>query len=339
MGRFFGGSTIIFRCGLAMIAAVLFAVNGGGHNVHAADKVERTLMVFTAEVDGQWDLYSWVPFSKHSPKQLTNTPIDEMRPSLSWDRRYVAYEDSAGHIKGMALEGRDTFTVTTPEQRDYFLHPSISPDGSVLLSVLRYDPSEDVTDLAVRPAWCHTVGEGPDHSTVVFGSSWDQYAKWKDEIWILDMLSSQYSPCWAPDGKRLAFVNLHDRGTAGGRTIGEIWETRIDHSYARQLTLMDALCADPAWSPKGDTVALACDKFGQFDIFVVDPTSRSISRETKDPAADTDPVFSPDGRYIVFVSTRSGLPSLWILDIEGDSLMEAHPFREERVPIKDPDWR
>ena len=35
---------------------------------------------------------------------------------------------------------------------------------------------------------------------------------------------------------------------------------------------------------------------------------------TNDPALDYDPTFSPDGRWIVFCSERSGNPQLYALD-------------------------
>ena len=152
------------------------------------------------------------------------------------------------------------------------------------------------------------------------------------------MLSSQFTPCWAPDGTRFAFTHLHSRWT--GHVVAELWEARVDHSFCRQLTMMNALCEDPAWSPAGDRIAFASDAVGlRFDIYCLDLVDRRIQRITQDPSADLSPVFSPDGRAIAFVSTRSGRPEIWVHDLESRAEFPLRPFGDEVRPCKDPDWQ
>jgi TolB protein len=45
--------------------------------------------------------------------------------------------------------------------------------------------------------------------------------------------------------------------------------------------------------------------------------NRQSRRLTSDPAIDTSPAFSPDGRQIVFNSDRGGSPQLYVMDANG----------------------
>jgi Tol biopolymer transport system component len=53
------------------------------------------------------------------------------------------------------------------------------------------------------------------------------------------------------------------------------------------------------------------------DLWILDLTRGARTRFTFDPAADSAPVWSPDGRRIAFTSTRSGQPELYWKDAAG----------------------
>ena len=60
--------------------------------------------------------------------------------------------------------------------------------------------------------------------------------------------------------------------------------------------------AGPAFSPDGKTIAFSGWRNGQFDIFLLDLATRTITNFTRDEIYDGGPTFSPDGRSLVFVS-------------------------------------
>jgi Tol biopolymer transport system component len=80
----------------------------------------------------------------------------------------------------------------------------------------------------------------------------------------------------------------------------------------------------PSWSPHGARVAFwgMRGEGGQRDIFTVAVRGAGAGRPlliTDDVATDWNPVWSPDGRYLYFASTRGGTMNLWRLAIDEDS--------------------
>ena len=70
--------------------------------------------------------------------------------------------------------------------------------------------------------------------------------------------------------------------------------------------------AHPAWDPSGDRLALSVWKPGGFrDIHVLDAQGRQLRALTWDRASDADPVWSPDGAWLLFSSDRDGIWNLY----------------------------
>jgi dipeptidyl aminopeptidase/acylaminoacyl peptidase len=92
--------------------------------------------------------------------------------------------------------------------------------------------------------------------------------------------------------------------------------------------------SDPEPSPQGDKVAfelrttdLEANK-GRFDLWLVNTDGTGLTRLTSDPAADNNPRWSPDGKSLYFLSTRSGSSQVWRLAIGGGD-----PVQITRLPL------
>ena len=75
--------------------------------------------------------------------------------------------------------------------------------------------------------------------------------------------------------------------------------------------------ANPAVSPDGTRVAVAAGAAGSRDIWILDVARNSSTRFTFDPANDDSPVWSPDGKNVVFFSSRTGDLRLYIKPADG----------------------
>jgi len=70
--------------------------------------------------------------------------------------------------------------------------------------------------------------------------------------------------------------------------------------------------AEPALSPDGSEIAFASGG----DIWTVPAGGGAARLLVTDPATDSRPLYSPDGKYLAFLSTRGGgLPNLYLLDL------------------------
>ncbi len=76
---------------------------------------------------------------------------------------------------------------------------------------------------------------------------------------------------------------------------------------------------NPAISPDGTRVAAnRLDPVtGNWDVWIVDIARDITSRLTFGASQDADPIWSPDGRHIVFASTRNGRPGLYRTSVDG----------------------
>lgn len=294
------------------------------------------LMVFIAHVDAQWDVYCWRPTGDAPPRRLTNQVSDAINPALAADGSYVVYETSDGHLWRVSTSGGDPVRLTDAADAGRYLQPALHPRHSALLCARRAQAARDDTNLAL---WTPLPGDAAETALTRLGPQWKPTDEPGGANWLMDMVSSQFSPAWSADGERVVFVHLQDRGTVSGRTIAELWQGRVHDSYARQLTLTDSLCDDPAWAPDGQHVVYAGDLHHQFDLYEVNVATRAVRRLTESPAAEVDPVYSPDGRYIGFVCLSGGRPRLRLLQCETLVVQDLQPFDDPDVPCKDIDWR
>ena len=93
------------------------------------------------------------------------------------------------------------------------------------------------------------------------------------------------------------------------------------------LTVDDMLAmqrvAEPAVSPDGKQVAFSVRDTdieanrGRFDIWIAAVDGSSTRPLTRHPENDTSPAWSPDGRSVLFLSTRSGTSQVWRIPIAG----------------------
>jgi Tol biopolymer transport system component len=112
----------------------------------------------------------------------------------------------------------------------------------------------------------------------------------------------------------------------------------------REIIDMDELEQQtaPAFSPDGRSIAFSAWRNGQFDVFLLDLESRTITNLTNDELFDGAPVFSPDGRSVVFVSSiGTGFAKIFRTDLDKPGTRFALTTGEsnENDPIYSPDGK
>jgi len=142
---------------------------------------------------------------------------------------------------------------------------------------------------------------------------------------LTDSSASWFNVAWSPDDRRLAATRLDlSRSLA-------VWVMDADGKHARAVTsFADSVgrAQWPAWSPDGKRLAVQVGRYDhsehsrdRSDIWVIDVASGNASNLTPgdDPWLDETPSWSPDGKAIVFQSTRSGRFEVWRMNADGSS--------------------
>jgi TolB protein len=194
-----------------------------------------------------------------------------------------------------------------------------SMDTGKLVSFARYRGTNS------SPTW------SPDGSQVMFSSS----MQGNGELYVSDAsgnkpkrltfsspTTASTSPAWNPKtGQSVAFVS--DRGG-----VPQLYMMNSDGTNSAKLDLPDmGYVIDPAWSPNGQFLAFSWRRpSGNYDLYVMDVASRRIIELTRDAGRNERPSWAPDGRHIVFESTRGGSRQIWTMLADGS---QAHQLTNQ----------
>ena len=127
-----------------------------------------------------------------------------------------------------------------------------------------------------------------------------------------------YNPSWSPDGTQLAFttenVALLPQNPYG--RSGELWTVTVNTGETTRLLDEDATL--PSWSPHNRRIAFTrrLSNGAQGGVWTLPAKGGTATAAIRDPARDWNPVWSPDGKYLYFVSDRSGSMNLWRVPID-----------------------
>lgn len=220
------------------------------------------------------------------PRRLT-TVIGE-HPNWSRDGRYIAFDGDYGNcIQLVAASGGtpirivgESITISKGGQ------PKWSPDGSCIA-------------FKVGPRVCRLDLASGRVDTVFTG----------DNAVVLPA-------CWSRDGKDV-YVCVRE---AEGRNAS-IWAISATGGENRKVTPEEATVYRYAdISPDGSMLCVVWCEGRNCDLWGMRSTGGKRVQVTFDPAYDDGPSWSPDGRRIAFVSTRSGHFDIWTVDVDVDRL-------------------
>ncbi len=244
---------------------------------------------------------------------------------------FVSNRSGHKEIWGMDYDGANQHQIT--HLNSISLSPRISPDGSRLAfssltksgwDILMY--SMDLNRLVsfprfggtnLSPAW------SPDGTKLAFSSS----RSGDPDIYVVDQTGAglkrltnfklpDVSPVWNPKtGAQIAWVS--------GRTqLPQIYTMESDGTNVQRMT-DEGYAVSPSWSPNGQFLLFSWIRHygpgapGGDDIYIMDIASKQFVQLTHDGGRNDFPYWSPDGRHIVFQSSRAGSEQIWTMLADG----------------------
>lgn len=105
---------------------------------------------------------------------------------------------------------------------------------------------------------------------------------------------------------------------------------------ATQVTQGRNLVGNPVFTPDGKLVYPLKQPVGG-DLYLLDLANGTRKQLTANAGDNVVPSVSRDGRYIVFMSDRTGAFHIWRMDIDGGNLKQLTDHHDEEVPDISPD--
>ncbi|MGM0506215.1 MAG: peptidase MA family metallohydrolase [Bacteroidota bacterium] len=147
------------------------------------------------------------------------------------------------------------------------------------------------------------------------------------------------SPAISPMGDRIAFIS-NRRGVFDIVVIdaltGEFQKTLVRGEDSPMFEELNILNPNLAWSPDGRKVAVATKSQGAYHLGIVDYESEELELHSfEDVDALSSMAWSPDGEKIAFDGNRGGLQSIYVYNLQEESLRALTP---DVFTDKEPAW-
>lgn len=262
---------------------IIFRLGGGIQGIGESN------IFFISNRSGHREVWE-MDYDGNNQRQITHVGSISLSPRVSPDGSRVAFSSLTKSGWDILIYSLDlNRLVAFPRFGGTNLSPAWAADGSKLAfsSSRTGDPEIYVVSASGANLKRMTAYEGPD-----------------------------VSPAWNPKtGAQIAWVS--------GRTgLPQIYTMESDGTNVQRLT-DQGYAVSPAWHPNGQYLAFSWIRHygpgapGADDIYLMDIASKQWVQLTHDGGRNDFPSWSPDGRHIVFQSSRSGSEQIWTMLADG----------------------
>ncbi len=229
-------------------------------------------------------------------------------PSLSPDGKLIAYISTGSLLRAEVFLDLYLADATTGKRLKRLTKSTLDPE----FEELRYAYSQGAFS--------------PDGRYFAFTAQ----RKGKDVLYIYDIrrervarrldtpLQAMLGPSWSPDGRKLVFS-----GAQGGTS--DLYVIDADGKNLTRLTEDPYGDLQPQWSPDGRFIVFTSERgpqtdlaelrFGKWRIAVHDLETKQTGVLPAQDGKNLNPMWAPDGQSVAYISDRTGIPQLFLYDL------------------------
>jgi Tol biopolymer transport system component len=295
-------------------------LTNGGENAEAYFSADGRWLIFQATRDGRACDQQYVMRTDGSGLRRVSTGVGKTTCGY--------FIDGGRRIIFASTHHADTSCPPRPDYSRGYVWPlspfdlyTADPDGS------------DLRRLTSFGAYTAEATLSPDGRSLVFTSTrdgdLDLYTMHVDGSALRRLTTTpgyDGGAFFSPDGSRIVYRAWHpadsgeladyrgllDRGLVRPGRM-EIWIMNADGSAQRQVTALGGANFAPFFTPDGRRIIFASNheavrtnpRSRDFDLYLVNLDGTGLERVTTSPEFDSFPMFSPDGRHLVWASNRA----------------------------------
>ncbi|MEW5794722.1 MAG: hypothetical protein AB1772_00030 [Candidatus Zixiibacteriota bacterium] len=285
-----------------------------------------------------WDDFSKEMKRRYWPSIASLKEADEIGKQLTKAREDGSYFNEK---PAFAPDG-DVIAIFT-DKSDYTEIVLISPyDGKTIKRLVKAERSGDLESLH---AYVSGMSFSPDGENIVFAAK----SRGKESLFFVRVADGDVylkrrfeyqnivNPAWSPDGRMVAFAALD-----GDQR--DLYVYHIDSDKITQVTNDRYDDVEPSWMPNSAELVFSSDHphpqnpvidnvghpylisadaympgdfdYGMYNIFKVGMDDRRIGPIDVGPGQNHQPMVSPDGTRLAFISNRNGIDNIYVGDLD-----------------------
>jgi Tol biopolymer transport system component/DNA-binding winged helix-turn-helix (wHTH) protein len=250
-------------------------------------------------------------------------------------KRTLLIANSDGSDEREIYQTDKTFTdnVFSPDGKTIAFASGQSDTGERDFSVYTIGLGDKIVKPATDFKWVHVRGVAwlPDQSGLLVTASYQ--AGGPSQLWRISLSDGSTTRVLTSE---TGFVSI-----SAAKDLKGILLTQVSRTSSLYLA-PSARLGNPIpiveasdgldWTPNGGLV-YSSPSVGNRDIWLLSSDKMSQKQLTTESSIDFDPVISPDGRYVVFVSDRAGKFDLWRIDADGNQPFQLTNGDGEQEPV------